>query len=115
MHPRTEQFVNHIKKLGYDVYVARSGHYGFITDATEQRVLSFNVNDGTLGGNYGPPSRECGTGWQLRISISDLRTADNVRAALDAYPPDWCKGWKHLTNVKQYLAQWGASSYFTKA
>jgi hypothetical protein len=111
------RFAERISQLGFTVYVAKSGTYGFITDDTESRVLSFSFNDsGSLGGNYGPPSTESGTGWRMDKSPYSLATAEDVKEALYASPPTWLrgKGWKYLSTVAQYLGQYGASSQFTK-
>lgn len=115
---RAREFAAHIKALGFRVYIAKDGEdaYGFISDDTGARVLSFSFNDGgSLGGNYGPPSTTSGTGWRMDASPSDLKTAANVRDALNAYPPLWCgKGWRHLTTVTQHLAMYGASSHYAE-
>ncbi len=110
-------FADRISRMGFVVYIAKSGAYGFITDDTASRVLSFSFNDdGSLGGNYGPPSRQSGTGWRMDESPYNLATADDVRKALYASPPDWLrgKGWRYLSTVAQYLQQYDKSSQFTK-
>lgn len=108
-------FARRIKALGFRVYLANNGagEYGFITDAAGARVLSFSFsNEGTLSGNYGPPSQESGTGWRLDLTPSDLRTAGDVQRALDAFPPSFCgKGWKHLTTVAAHLALYPSSRF----
>lgn len=114
---RTEEtlaFAAHIKALGFRVWLAERGPYGFISDEAGARVLSFSFNDqGSLGGNYGPPSQESGTGWRLNGSPDSLRTADDVRNALRQEPPAFCgKGWKYLTTVKQHLEMYGTSSRY---
>ena len=100
----TEGFAKRISDLGFTVYIAESSAYGFITDASESRVLSFSFNDcGSLGGNYGPASKTSGTGWRLEKGPHALVTAEDVKEALYANPPQWCgKGWKYLSNVAQY-------------
>jgi hypothetical protein len=113
----TEKFAYFIKGLGFKVYIAKSGSYGFITDDTESRVLSFSFTaGGSLSGNYGPPSTQSGTGWRMNESPYDLKTAEDVRKALYANPPDWIRGrgWKYLSSVKQYLGEYGSSSGFTE-
>lgn len=113
-------YAQFIKGLGFRAFVAANdgprGH-GFITDAKGERVVSFQMDDGSLGGNYGPPSRESGTGWRLAESIWALKTAADVRAALYASPPDWIRrktrehgGWEHLTTLEQHLGMYGRSS-----
>lgn len=107
-------FAAHIKAMGFRVWLAERGPYGFISDKAGERVLSFSFNDGSsLSGNYGPPSQESGTGWRLDETPSDLRTVGDVAKALGAYPPTFCgKGWKHLTTVKQHLEMYGTSSRY---
>lgn len=109
-----KEFAERIKGLGFKVYLAKKGTYGFITDDSAARVLSFSLNDnGSLGGNYRPPSSESGTGWRLDKTLSDMRTVHDVREALYTHPPLFCgRGWKHLSTVAQYLAQYGSSSQF---
>lgn len=111
----TLAFARRIRALGFRVFIARdgTGEYGFITDDTGERVLSFSFNDGSsLSGNYGPPSRESGTGWRLEEIPSDLRTAYDVHRALYAHPPAYCgKGWRNFTTLETYLKFYSASRY----
>lgn len=110
-------FAERIKALGFAVYIAERGTYGFITDETESRVLSFSMSDGyRLGGNYGPPSQESGTGWVLEATPYDLRTAEDVRRALYEKPTvcQCGKGWRYLTTVAQYLDTYNTSSRFER-
>ena len=108
------EFAERIKALGFAVYLAEHETYGYITDDTESRVLSFEGN-GSLGGAYGPPSQESGTGWKLDRSCSGLETADNVRNALYSLPPFHCgKGWSYLSTVAQYRGRYQNSSRFTR-
>lgn len=112
---RAAQFAGFIRGLGFTVYMAKSGTYGFITDATESRVLSFSMTDGgSLSGNYGPPSRESGTGWRLEQHPADLKTAEDVKKALYETPPPFCgRGWKKFTTVADHLKEYGPSSAYT--
>lgn len=109
-------FAERVTALGFVVYVSERGPYGFITDATASRVLSFSFNDGgSLGGNYGPPSTSSGTGWRMEESPYALVTPDDVKVALYAYPPHWVGGgWRYLTTVAQYLQTYGVSSRFAR-
>jgi len=109
-------FAERIKSMGFVVYLAERGDYGFITDDTESRVLSFSFDDGgSLGGNYGPPSIESGTGWRMDKSPCDLKTATDVREALYANPPKFVgRGWRYLTTVKQHLDAYGNSSRYVR-
>ena len=111
----TSFFAGRISQMGFTVYVAKSGDYGFITDDKASRVLSFSFTDGgSLSGNYGPPSTQSGTGWRMVKGPDSLKTADDVREALYASPPDWLrgKGWRYLSTVAQYLQHYGPSSQF---
>lgn len=106
-------FIAHIKALGFTVYAADRGFYGIITDDTGARCLSFNTRDGSLGGNYGPPSRESGTGWKMDGLTCDLKTADDVKRALYAPAPAWAgKGWRNYTTAAQHLKTYGESSRY---
>ena len=105
-----------IKGLGFRVYLAKARDYGFITDETGSRVLSFSFTDGgKLHGNYGPPSRASGTGWRLEQSPYDLHTAADVRRALYEHAPSWCgNGWSRYTTLEQHLKLYGDSSGFVE-
>ena len=107
------EFADRIKALGFRVWLAERGTYGVISDDTGARVLSFSAEDaGSLGGNYGPPSRESGTGWRLDQGPHDLRTAEDVQKALNAHPPAFCgKGWRYLATVAQHFESYPASNY----
>ncbi len=113
-------FAHFIKGLGFRVFLAERKDYGFITDADGGRVLSFSFNDWSLSGNYGPPSRASGTGWRMDGTPGALRTAADVKKALNAMPPPFCQradgdkrdGWRYLTTVDQYLQMYGSSSKF---
>jgi len=107
------RFCERIKTLGFRVYLAERGYYGYITE-DGSRVLSFSFSDcGSLSGNYGPPTSACGTGWRMDTHPSDLRAKQDVHAALYASPPLWIRGqWKYLTSEKQYLAMYQESSKF---
>src|SRR5687768_14168584 len=94
-------FAHRVKRLGFRVFLASSGTYGFITDDAGSRVLTFSFTDvggPTLSGNYGPPSQKSGTSWRLLQTPYDLVTADDVRKALHTPAPQWCgDGWKRYT------------------
>lgn len=116
-------FAYRIKAMGFAVYLASGGHYGFISDETGARVLSFGFSgvEDTLSGNYGPPSRESGTGWRIEESPHNLTTVEKVKAALYAMPPRWCQqatetrgGWRRMTTLEEHLKQYGPSSKYRK-
>jgi hypothetical protein len=112
-------FAERIKAMGFKVYLAQperdssAGLYGFITDAEGARVVSFSFNDGgSLGGCYGPPSRESGTGWRMDKGPESLRTAADVKEALYSMPPAFCgKGWRSLTSAAVYLQAYSSSNF----
>ena len=115
----TEDFAKRITDLGFVVYIAERGGYGFVTDSAGTRVLSFSFNDGgSLSGNYGPPSTTSGTGWRMDESPWQLVTAEDVKRALYANPAPWAyrsgKGWSYLSTAEQYLKQYGLSSRFAR-
>lgn len=115
-HTSASQFAQFVTGLGFTAYLAKDGTYGFLTDDTGERVLSFSFTDsggGTLFGNYGPPSAKSGTGWRLEQAPHDLQTREDVRRALYAAAPQWCgDGWKRYTSVEQHLKLYGDSSEF---
>lgn len=109
-------FARRVTELGFKIYIARAGHYGFVTDETESRVLSFDFTrfEGYLGGNYGPPSTDFGTGWRINTSPCELKTAEDVKKALYAHPEYRShSSWKYFVTVAQYLATYDHSSKFT--
>jgi len=119
------EFAQFIKGLGFRAFVAGTPGgdgtrgYGFITDAKGERVLSFSMEQG-ISGNYGPPSRESGTGWRIADSVYCIKDAENVRRLLNSHPPDWIRragsdgrgGWKYFTTLKQHLGSYGSSSKY---
>jgi hypothetical protein len=115
-------FAHFVKGLGFRVFLAGSGDYGFITDTEGSRVLSFSFTGGSsLSGNYGPPSRACGTGWQSSFDAWNIKTADDVSRALYENPPSFCpraqpgkpeSGWQYFTTLEQHLSQYGSSSKY---
>lgn len=105
-------FAVRITAMGFRVYLAERGDYGFVTDSSESRVLGFAGRSGDLSGTYGPPSTTSGTGWKMDQSTWDLRTAADVRNALYAHPPPWCgKGWSRVSTVKDFLAHYQSSRF----
>lgn len=110
------EFAARIKALGFTVWLAKSHDYGFITDDSAARVLSFSFTDWSLGGNYGPPSKTSGTGWRMEQSPGSLTTAQAVRDALYSHAPRFCgDGWKYYTTVAQHIGQYGSSSGYYQA
>lgn len=111
------EFAERIKAMGFAVYLAENGEYGFITDETESRVLCFGFSgvSARLSGCYGPPSTTSGTGWGMDQGPEDLLNADDVRAALYAHPPAWAgNGWRKLTTVAEHLKSYQSSSRYER-
>lgn len=115
-HDYTKAFAERMVALGFRAFIAKDGQdtYGIVTPQDGSRVMSFSFSVGaTLGGNYGPPSRESGTGWGLEVSPEDLNTKADVERALASYPPQFCgKGWRYLTTLDQHLAAYQSSSRY---
>ena len=117
-------FAARITSLGFVVYLTERGDGGFITDSAGSRVLCFGSN-GQLSGTYGPPSTRSGTGWVMDQESWNLKSAEDVRAALYAMPPKWCDrdrdprpgaptgGWRYLSTVAQFLALYGSTSRYS--
>lgn len=131
------EFAQFIKGLGFRAFVAGvpggdgTRGYGFITDDKGERVLSFGMRDGDLGGNYNG-DRSTGSGWRMDSHTWDLKTAEDVRRALYAMAPNWtgfnasarrsCPTCGHVTEstrsagtyrtLEQYLKLYGPSSKF---
>lgn len=112
-------FAARITALGFVVYLAERGDYGFITDATESRVLHFG-SQGDLSGAYTPPSVHSGTGWRMESTMGELQTAEDVRRVLYAdaprfaYGPRSEKGWQRYSTVADILALYGSSSRYAR-
>lgn len=119
------EFAQFIKGLGFRAFVAGTPGgdgtrgYGFITDAEGSRVLSFGM-DGGLSGNYGPPTRESGTGWKIADSVYCIKDAEDVRRLLYSHPPDWIRkagadgrgGWRYFETLDGHLGHYGSSSKY---
>lgn len=130
------EFAQYIKGLGFRAFVARINGgegprgYGFITDDSGARVLSFEMREGSLGGNYNG-DKSSGSGWRMEGNTWDLKTSGDVKRALYANAPRWtgfnavsshcstcgqssgeARGWKTYRTLEQYLSTYGSSSKF---
>lgn len=120
MHERKKQatleFAQKLTDWGFKVYIAESGTYGFVTDESGKRVLSFQDIGSSfeaLGGNYGPPSVQSGTGWRMDEVPSDLDSAEKVKATLNALPPAFAgTGWKKLSTIEDHMKDYQSSSRY---
>ena len=98
------EFAQEAKSKGFDVYLAKSGKYGFCTNGT--RVISFQVDHGSinLSGNYRPNGN--GTGW--RLDETDIEKAMVTNA------PRWANTNPTYTTPEQHLKQYQDSSKYSK-
>lgn len=93
--------------LGFEVYLAERGTYGFITDG--KCVVGFDadrVGPASLSGNHYPPSKDHGTGWIM----GDYAGEVSIKNAMQARSPYG----KKLTTPEQYLEMYQSSSKFAK-
>ncbi len=115
------EFAKHAANKGFTVYLAKSGTYGFLTDNSETRALSFGVDFGSIkfSGNYRRPSRNRGTGWRMERTVSPNElSASEIADLLHANAPQWAlsgtTGPVEYATVKDMLKQWGQSSKYQK-
>jgi hypothetical protein len=106
----TSELAKNIKASGFRVFIAKSGTYGFYTDAEGSKVVSFQLDLGgfKFTGNYktNQPT-QCGTGWQL---------AEGTYQGMFNEFPSWSlrgASWKYTT-LEQYLATYHPSSVYTE-
>jgi len=109
----TSELAKNIKASGFRVFIAKSGTYGFYTDAEGSKVVSFQLDLGGFNftGNYKTDQpRSTGTGWQL--VQGDNRTYQDMFNEC----PTWSlrgANWKYTT-LEQFLATYQASSQYTE-
>lgn len=100
-----------IKADGFRVFIAKSGTYGFYTDADGSRLVSFQLDLGGFNftGNYKTDQpRSTGTGWQLVQNRTYKEMFNEC--------PTWSlrgASWK-FTTLAQHLATYQASSVYTE-
>ena len=101
------ELASELTNAGFRVFIAKSGTYGFYTDGTGERVVSFQVDylSPSFGGNY--KSKHCGTGWR----IDPIGSFEDM---LNAPAPYWAtKGEQvKLTTLEQHLATYQSSSQY---
>ena len=107
-----KELANKIKAAGYRVFIAKSGTYGFYTDASGSRVVSFHYDLGgfKFSGNYkSSQPRSTGTGWQLvEGSFADM---------FNQSPTSWAipSGVTYkLTTLEQHMATYQGSSKYVE-
>lgn len=96
--------------LGFVVYLSGSNEYGFFTDASGSRIVSFGVDISGIhfSGNY--ESLSAGTGWRLN--------ADDILKAWkeSQHPPSWATKCERvrLTSSQDHLERYGKTSKYSK-
>lgn len=113
----TAELAQRIRAAGFRVFIAKSGTYGFYTDADGSRVVSFQFDLGgfKFSGNYKTSNpRSTGTGWgfgeSADVSIKGLHSMFN------SYAPQWAVGsaeWR-FTTLAEHLKTYQASSQYTE-
>lgn len=107
------EFAQAALKAGFRAFLAKSGTYGFYTDATGSKVISFQFNylSPCVSGNYRTNQpKHTGTGW--RISDDAETSPSALRAYFDTVPPRWAVGnarWRYTT-LEDHLKTYGGSS-----
>ena len=106
-----KELAAHIHSLGYTVYLAESGEYGFFV-TPNNHVCSFEMNYGAphFSGNYA--SNGDGTGWGITTLQTLAPTAEQlerITASADELPRFSPTAWKITT--EQYLARSAHSKY----
>lgn len=102
------------KREGFRVFLAERGTYGFFTDDSGTRVVSFQI--GLQGpsfiGNYKTSApKQTGTGWQ--ICTGTPRSYANL---FSAAAPRWATGdvtWRYTT-LAEHLKTYQPSSRYTE-
>jgi len=103
-----------LTSYGYDVYLSRSGKFGFYTDG--KRVVSFGGSWNfslDFTGNYAP-SRECGTGWQIATEHG-VPTKEQADAWISESAPHWTGNKNPIyTTPERHLKTYGVSCGYSK-
>lgn len=106
-----KELANEIKASGFRVFIAKSGTYGFYTDANGTRVVSFQagLSGMTFSGNYKTTNpHSTGTGWQLENNT--------FKDMFNQIAPNWAvRGaeWNYTT-LEQHLATYQKSSVYSE-
>jgi len=105
-----DEIATTLRNYGLFVYRSKSGSYGFYTDGTGDRVVSFQTTGGRtmFSGNYA--TCKDGTGWQMTEDVP--RNRDEALALLYALAPAWANRAPVYMTCEDYLACYGRSSGF---
>ena len=105
--------VSTLKGHGFRVFIAERGTYGFYTDQSASRVVSFQCSLGivSFSGNYN--SRSCGSGWRITDDIVSP-TKEEAQMMLDSNAPYWAtKGEQvSLVTLDDHLKKYQQSSRY---
>lgn len=111
------KIANALDGYGYDVYLAKSGEYGFYTNG--QRVISFggfwNFSVDFSGNYKTNRPAQCGTGWSIAKEMG-VPSEEEAKRFIEAGAPRWAVGdasWR-FTTPEEHLATYGRSSGYTK-
>lgn len=104
------KFAYNVKRMGFRVFLSESKEYGFITDETEKRVLSFGTSYGmiNLSGVYHANPNH-GSGWGIAKELDVIQSKNFIQECL--YMPSPYTG-TTLSTVKDYLKTYQSSSKF---
>lgn len=100
-----EEIANKIKKEGLRVFLTERGTYGFYTNYTGSRIVSFQVDlTVSFSGNY--KSKTNGTGWRIMDGLPD-----NFTALLNEPSPF---SFDHYTTLDEHLKTYQQSSKYSE-
>lgn len=112
-----DQLANEIlSEGGYRVFVSGSGTYGFYTDNSGKRVVSFQVDYGTpvFSGNYRTNQPELtGKGWRMSCPGEEVGFHEMINAEAPAWATRGATVVKYTT-LEQFLETYQPSSKFVE-
>lgn len=112
-----KEFSDQVKAVGFRVFLAESGIYGFYTDEAGSRVVSFHYDLAGihLSGNYKTSNpKRTGSGWGI---FEGCPSAKDIKDAFDAAAPQWALSgatWRY-TSLGEHLAMYQKSSKYSEA
>jgi len=107
------QFANELVDMGFTVYIAESGTYGFYTNSDQSRVISFGLSYGSVKLSHNcEPHEETGTGWTL--ALPQQWDYDGFNAVLNSGLPYWNRVTMpvKMATMATYLKRYQKSSKF---
>jgi hypothetical protein len=112
-----KELATEIHNQGFIVYLAHPDKrfeptYGFYTDETGQRVVSFQVDCVYSYTGHYEPSQGSGSGWSMR---APMRCKDQLQKVLHARAPSWTGNENpEYTTLEQHLKRYGSSSRYKR-